>query len=344
MWARHCASARCASRRVRKCFSESQGQSAPAPATSIFLLLKQILLAVAATVFAWGASLGHAQGWEAGTDGLARIPALAARVTDLAGTLTASERQALEEKLAAWEQASGNQLVVLSVPSTKPEPIEAYSIRVAEAWKIGRKGNDNGALFLIAKDDKKMRIEVGYGLEGSLTDATARRIIAETVAPYFRQTQFAAGINAGVDQIIAVVNQGEPLAARPATLPKRPGGGFSFETLLILLFVVVPVLGSMFRRIFGKALGSTVGAGVVGAAAWFVAGSLVIAIGAAIIAFVVMLMFGLSSGLARRSGGIWLPSGGGGWGGGGWSGGGGGGGFSGGGGGFGGGGASGGWD
>ncbi|MEJ7669147.1 MAG: TPM domain-containing protein [Casimicrobiaceae bacterium] len=305
--------------------------------------MKRILLALAATVFALVGALGHAQGWEAGTDGLARIPALTKRVTDLAGTLTTAERQALEEKLAAWEQASGNQLVVLSVPSTQPEPIEAYSIRVAEAWKIGRKGNDNGALFLIAKDDKKMRIEVGYGLEGSLTDATARRIIAETVAPFFRQTQFAAGINAGVDQIIAVVNKGEPLAARPATPAKRVGGGFSFETLLILLFVVVPVLGSMLRRVFGKALGSTVGAGVVGAAAWFVAGSLAIAIGAAIAAFIVMLMFGLSSGLARRGGGVWLPSGGGGWGGG-WSGGGGGGGFSGGGGGFGGGGASGGWD
>ncbi|MGI8896387.1 MAG: TPM domain-containing protein [Casimicrobiaceae bacterium] len=306
--------------------------------------MKRILPAVAATVFALVAALGYAQGWEAGTDGLARIPALTQRVTDLAATLTPPERQALEDKLAAWEQATGNQLVVLSVPSTKPEPIEAYSIRVAEAWKIGRKGNDNGALFLIAKDDKKMRIEVGYGLEGSLTDATARRIIAETVAPYFRQTQFAAGINAGVDQIIAVVNKGEPLAGPPATPAKRVGGGFSFETLLILLFVVVPVLGSMLRRIFGKALGSTVGAGVVGAAAWFVAGSLAIAIVAAIVAFIVMLMFGLGSGLARRGGGVWLPSGGGGWGGGGWSGGGGGGGFSGGGGGFGGGGASGGWD
>ena len=306
--------------------------------------MKRILLALAATVFALSGALGHAQGWETGTDGLARIPALTTRVTDLAGTLTPAERQALDEKLAAWEQASGNQLVVLSVPSTKPEPIETYSIRVAEAWKIGRKGNDNGALFLIAKDDKKMRIEVGYGLEGSLTDVTARRIIAETVAPYFRQTQFAAGINAGVDQIMAVVNKGEPLAARPATPAKRSGDGFPFETLLILLFVVVPILGSMLRRVFGKALGSTVGAGVVGAAAWFVAGSLAIAIGAAIVAFIVMLMFGLGSGLARRGGGVWLPSGGGGLGGGGWSGGGGGGGFSGGGGGFGGGGASGGWD
>jgi len=299
---------------------------------------------VATTALLLVAALGHAQGWEAGTDGLARIPALTKRVTDLAGTLTPSEQQALEGKLAAWEEATGNQLVVLSVPSTKPEPIEAYSIRVAEAWKIGRKGNDNGVLFLIAKDDKKMRIEVGYGLEGSLTDAMARRVIAETVAPYFRQTQFAAGINAGVDQIIAVVDKGEPLAQRGASPAKRASSGFSFETLLILLFVVVPVLGSFLRRIFGKALGSTVGAGVVGTAAWFVAGSLVIAIVAAIIAFIVMLMFGLGSGLARRGGGVWLPSGGSGWGGGGWSGGGGGGGFSGGGGGFGGGGASGGWD
>src|SRR6185503_11658983 len=151
--------------------------------------------------------------WRADTSGLAPIPKLAARVTDETNTLSAAERQALETKLADWEQRTGNQLVVLLIPSTKIEPIEAYSIRVAEAWKIGRKGQDNGVLFLIAKNDRKMRFEVGYGLEGVLTDVTARRIIAETVTPYFRQNNFAAGINAGVDRVISVVGKGEPLPA-----------------------------------------------------------------------------------------------------------------------------------
>src|SRR5437764_9629952 len=129
-----------------------------------------------------GVALAQA-GWETGTDGLAPVPPLTARVSDLTNTLSPSERQALEAKLTAWEQQSGNQLVVLMVPSTKPEPIEGYSLRVAEAWKIGRKGKDNGALFVIAKDDRKLRIEVGYGLEGVLTDVTSKRIIAESVAP-----------------------------------------------------------------------------------------------------------------------------------------------------------------
>ena len=143
--------------------------------------------------------------------------------------------QALDAKLAAWEQKTGNQLVVLMVPTTQPEPIEAYSIRVAEAWKIGRKGQDNGVLLLVAKDDRKLRIEVGYGLEGVLTDVTSRRIIGDTIAPFLRQNQFAQGIDAGVDQIIAVVDKGEPLPAKPAAKPQARGGGFSIEMLLIVV-------------------------------------------------------------------------------------------------------------
>jgi len=288
------------------------------------------------------ATSAMAQGWETGSDGLAPIPPLHARVTDLTNTLPASDQQALEAKLAAWERDTGNQMVVLIVPSTKPEPIEAYSIRVAEAWKIGRKGQDNGVLFLIAKDDRKMRLEIGYGLEGVLTDATSRRIIAETVTPFFRQNQFAAGINAGVERVISVVGKGEPLpAAKEQPKARRGFGGFDFGTLLIILLVVVPVIGGILARIFGKVLGSTVGGGIVGAAAWIIGGSLLVALFAAIVGFVIMLMFGATGGIGRRGGG-WIPIGGGGWGGGGgFSGGGGG--FSGGGGSFGGGGASGGW-
>jgi uncharacterized protein len=279
--------------------------------------------------------------WESGTDGLAPIPPLAARVTDRTGTLAEAERAALEDKLARFEQQTGNQLVVLMVPSTKPEPIEGYALRVAEAWKIGRKGADNGALFVVAKDDRKMRIEVGYGLEGVLTDAAARRIIADDVAPQFRAGRFAAGLDAGVDRIIATLGPDRTSARPPSRAPTGTGGGVDFGTLLIVLFIGVPVLGGILKRIFGRALGSTVGAGIVGAGAWFLVGSLLLAGLAGLVAFVVLLASGVGSGFGRRGGGVFLPTGG--WGGGRGGGFGGGGGFSGGGGSFGGGGASGGW-
>jgi uncharacterized protein len=312
---------------------------APRTAAVTFRAVARTLLAFAA--FGLLLSLARAQGtWEATSEGLAPIPPLQARVTDLTHTLSASERDALESKLAAWEQKTGNQLAVLLVPSTKPEPIEAYSIRVAEAWKIGRKGQDNGALFTIAKDDRKMRIEVGYGLEGTLTDAMSKRIIADEVAPLFRQGQFAAGINAGVDRIMAVVEKGEPASPAKQSATKRSGPHFNLEAILVILFVVVPLVGRVLSAMLGKLLGSGVGAALVGAGAFFVVGSMVIAIIAGIVAFIVMLLFGLGGGFGRRGGGVWIPTGGGGTFGGG---GGGGGGFSGGGGSFGGGGASGNW-
>jgi uncharacterized protein len=297
--------------------------------------------ALAATLLAFAPG---AAAWEAGSDGLAPIPPLEARVTDLTQTLRQAERAVLEAKLADWEATTTNQLAVLLVPSTQPEPIEAYSIRVADAWKIGRKGNDNGVLLVVAKNDRKVRIEVGYGLEGTLTDVTSRRIIAETIAPAFREGRFAAGIEAGVDRIIAVVAEGKPLPPRKGGDARQPTGGVNLEMLLLVLFVVVPLVGGILRAIFGRLLGSTVGAGIVGAAAWFVAGSVVIALLVAILAFVVMIFVGLGAGLKGRGGGVWMPSSGAGWGGGssgvGSSGGGG---FSGGGGSFGGGGASGSW-
>jgi uncharacterized protein len=298
--------------------------------------LAPLLLAGALALAAIGAG---AQPWETGTDGLLPIPPLSARVTDLTQTLAPAETAALEAKLADWEARTSNQLAVLVVPTTQPEPIESYALRVAEKWKIGRKGQDNGALFLIAKNDRKMRIEVGYGLEGTLTDVTARRIIAENVAPAFRENRFAAGINAGVDRMIAVVAEGKPLPPPRTESARRPGSGFSLDTLLLILFVVVPVVGGVLRRMFGRLLGSTVGAGIVGTAAWIFVGSLAIAILAGIVAFFVMIFFGLSGGMGR--GGGWTSTGGG-WGGGG-GGGSSGGGFSGGGGSFGGGGASGNW-
>jgi uncharacterized protein len=275
---------------------------------------------------------------DAPKDGLVPVPALTSAVTDQTGTLSASERQALESKLRDWEARTTNQLAVLIVPTTAPEPIEQYTLRVAEAWKIGQKGKDNGAILLVAKNDKRIRIEVGYGLEGVLTDITSRRIIAENIAPEFSKGNFAAGINAGVDRIIEVVGAGEPL---PALTPQRrtaPARHFDFGTMLIVLLVAVPVLGSVLRSVFGKVGGSLLGGGIVGAIAWFVASSLLIAGVAAVVGFIVMLFSGISG---RGGPGIFIPGGGGGFGGGGF---GGGGGFSGGGGSFGGGGASGGWN
>jgi len=289
-------------------------------------------IAAAAAIVISTAALAVA--WDPPKDGLHPVPPLTSQVTDLTGTLSSSERQALETKLHDWEARTGNQLVVLMVPTTAPEPIEEYSLRVAEAWKIGKKGKDNGAIFLIAKNDKHMRIEVGYGFEGVLTDVTSRRIIGETVAPYFKQGQFAQGINAGVDRIIEVIGSGEPLPAEPARRA-APRHSFDYGNLFIILLVAVPVVGTILRSMFGNIGGSAIGAGVAGAVAWFIAGSLLIAGGVAIVAFLIIVfsMFG-----GRGVG--WIP-GAGGFGGGG---GGGGGGFSGGGGSFGGGGASGGWD
>jgi uncharacterized protein len=269
--------------------------------------------------------------------GVRAVPPLTSRVTDQTGTLSASERQALESKLADWEARTSNQLVVVIVPTTEPEPIEQYSLRIAEAWKIGQKGKDNGAIFLIAKDDRRMRIEVAYGFEGVLTDVTARRIIGETVAPYFKQGQFAQGINAGVDRIIEVIGTGQPL-------PVETTGGhptrhsFDFGNLFIILLVAVPIVGTVLRSMFGNIGGSAVGAGLAGTVTWFLAGSLLIAGGVAAVAFIIIIFSMFSGG----RGGGWFPGGGGGgFGGGGF--GGGGGGFSGGGGSFGGGGASGSW-
>lgn len=302
-------------------------------------------IALVGALFAWvtfaSAPLFAAPSQQ-GTEGLQPVPALSGRVLDLTGTLSAPEKQSLETKLADWEARTTNQLVVVMVGTTSPEPIESFSLRLAEAWKIGRRGQDNGALLVIAKDDKKMRIEVGYGLEGTLTDVTSRRIIAENVAPLFSKGQFNAGIEAGVDRIIAVVGTGEPLPPQTTKRRAPSNNGFDFGTLALLLFFAVPVVGGILQRIFGKLPGSAIGSGVLGFAAWAVAGSLFIAVAAGIIGFMVMIFSGIGSGLGRR-GGVFFPPGGG-WGGGGGGFSGGGGGFSGGGGSFGGGGASGGWN
>ncbi|MDF3834600.1 YgcG family protein, partial [Cupriavidus basilensis] len=144
-------------------------------------------------------------------DGFVPVPPLTQRVTDLTGTLSASQRSALENVLAEYEQQRGSQIFVLMVPTTEPEPIDAYSIRVADAWRAGRKGIDDGVILLIAKDNpaglRKMRLEVGRGVQGSLTDAMSKRILQDVMAPHFRQNDFYGGIAAGVSAIQATIDK-----------------------------------------------------------------------------------------------------------------------------------------
>src|ERR1700750_2107115 len=166
------------------------------------------------------------------------VPVLTARVTDQTGTLSAADTAALEQKLKDFESRKGSQIAVLIVPTTQPEDIAQYSIRVAEQWKLGRKGIDDGALLIVAKDDRRLRIEVGYGLEGALNDATANRIISEIITPKFKQGDFVGGINAGVDRMISVID-GEPLPA-----PKPPQQRLSSDKIdqLGQLFPVILIL------------------------------------------------------------------------------------------------------
>lgn len=270
------------------------------------------------------------------------VPPLTARVTDQTGTLTGDQIAGLEQKLKDFEARKGSQIAVLIVPTTQPEDIAQYSIRVVEQWKLGRKGIDDGALLIVAKDDRRVRIEVGYGLEGALTDATSNRIISEIVTPKFKQGDFFGGINDGVDRMIGVID-GEPLPA-----PKPPHQRLSSDNidqlgqLFPVILILTIVLGGILRRAFGRLPGSLITGGGVAFVAWLFLGIWAIAGLAGLLAFVFTLFGDLFfSGGGFPGGGY---GGGYGRGGSGWSGGGGGGGgFSGGGGSFGGGGASGNW-
>jgi uncharacterized protein len=268
------------------------------------------------------------------------VPRLTGRVVDLTSTLTSSERAALEQKLAALEQRKGSQVAVLMVKSTEPEAIEQFSLRVAEAWKIGR-GNktDDGVVVIVAKDDRQMRIEVGYGLEGAVPDALAKRIIAEQITPHFRGGDYAGGLNAGVDALAKLID-GEALPPPAAQTARDRGnnGGKGFESFFGLLFILAVFVAPVLRRIFGGLFGGVLLGGLAAFLVWAVSGILIFALGVGFVAFM-LTAAGIVGGPGRWS------SGGGFWGGGGFGGGfgGGGGGFGGGGGRFGGGGASGGW-
>ncbi|UXY13687.1 YgcG family protein [Chitiniphilus purpureus] len=261
------------------------------------------------------------------------VPRLTARVTDLTGTLSTEQQAALDARLAGLERGHGSQLAILLVPSTQPETIEQYAIRVAEQWRLGRKGVDDGVLLLVAKNDRRVRIEVGYGLEGALTDATASRIIRETILPAFRHGDFAGGIQAGTERIALIIG-GEAL---PAPQAEDTGGNDAFPPLIVLAAILFG--GLILSKVAGNWIGSAGAAGVSTVAAlgsgYGLVTAALVALGMLVLLAIVRsrLFWDLAGVALSHSGGGYRVGGGSG----------GGGGFSGGGGGFGGGGASGGW-
>ena len=221
------------------------------------------------------------------------VPPLTTRLTDQTATLTASQTASLEENLRAFEARKGSQLAVLIVATTEPETIEQYALRVAEQWKLGRKKVDDGVILVIAKNDQTLRLEVGYGLEGALNDATSKRILSETITPYFKQGDFNGGITAGVTQIIQVID-GEPL---PAPAEKRLGGISGLQPFMPIIFILALVGGGILRAALGRVPGAVVTGGVVALVAWLLVGALSMALLAGVMALLFTL---LSGGMAGR--------------------------------------------
>jgi uncharacterized protein len=290
----------------------------------------------AGLMMAW---LGLAQGQE-----LQPVPSLAARVTDTTGTLDAKQSDALEARLAAFEREAGSQIVVLIVASTQPEDITSYAYRVADQWKVGRREVGDGLLIVVAKDDRKVRIEVAKALEGAVPDLAAKVIIDNAIRPAFKAGDYAGGLNAAVDQLAARV-RGEALPA-PMERGKKKSKGLAdtgWDQLAMFFFVAVPILGAVLTGIMGRKLGALATSSAAGGIAWWLGAPLVLAGVAGVVALILVGVLGVGSAgqrLAGRRGHgvppiIWGGGSGGGGGGGGFS--------SGGGGDFGGGGASGDW-
>ncbi len=289
-------------------------------------------------VLAWLMLVGLGAAAQAQDGGVLPVPALSSHVIDQASALAAPQRQALDDKLAAFEQERGTQLVVLIVPTTEPEDIAAYAQRVGDTWKIGRREVGDGLLLVVALNDRRVRIEVAKALEGAVPDLAASRIIEGAIVPAFKRGDVAAGIDAGVDQLMARV-RGENLP-----LPE-PGGtrsppGAQLEDLVVFGLIGVPIVAGVLGALFGRKLGALLTGGLGGGIVWLLTTSLMLGG----VAGVVVAIFALAMGNGGGRRGGWGGGPGGGWGGGGGGFGGGGGGWSSGGGGnFGGGGASGRW-
>src|SRR5258706_12150916 len=271
------------------------------------------------------------------------VPPLKAHVTDLTGTLTGTQQQDLDRRLREFESRKGSQIAVLMLPSTQPETIEEYSIRVAEAWKVGRAKIDDGVILVVAKNDRKLRVEVGRGLEGAIPDAVAKRVVSDVITPHFKTGDFYGGIAAGTGALMKLIEGEGLLAPRSGVIIDGVHRTIDFQTIVMLLVALV-LMHALFQRLFGRVTGAGISGGIVGAIVWLAAGGLAFAVIGGLIGFVIALISGSGSRLVNWASGGRCPGGGfcgGGFGGGGF--GGDGGGFSGGGGGFSGGGASGSW-
>jgi uncharacterized protein len=250
----------------------------------------KIIVSICCALLCWAGLGAYAQGVQA-------VPALSARVVDTTNTLDAAARQTLDGKLAALEQKSGSQVVVLIVPSTAPEDIASYANRVANEWKIGRKAVGDGVLVIVAKNDRKLRIEVAKTLEGAIPDLAAKQIIDEALAPGLRSGDYAGGLSATIDRLAQRIDK----EALPAPVQPGSGGlnklgdGFQWMDIAIFLLFAIPIGGAIAKSVFGNKLGSLVTGGAVGALAFFVTASMVLAG----IAFVVALVFTLLSGFSR---------------------------------------------
>src|SRR6267143_2892487 len=216
------------------------------------------------------------------------VPPLTGRVVDQTGTLTSGDIASLTQTLKDLEIRKGSQIAVLVVPTTEGEAIEQFSIRVAEAWKIGRKKIDDGALLVIAKNDRHLRIEVGYGLEGALTDATTKRIIDEDITPKFKSGDFSGGISAGVDRMIRVID-GEKLPAPEPEHWRSPILSNYIDPLNPFVLVVVFIVGGGLRAAFGRLFGSVATGGLVAFLAWLFIGSIAIAATVGLIVVIFMM-------------------------------------------------------
>jgi uncharacterized protein len=251
------------------------------------------------------------------------VPSLRTRVTDITSTLSSQQQATLEQTIAAFEKRNGSQIAVLLVPTTQPETVEQYAVRVFEQWKLGRKGVDDGVLLLIAKNDRKLRIEVGYGLEGVLTDATAKRIIADDITPRFKQGDFYGGVSAGMERLINVIdseksptNTATPASTAIESNSLPPGSrdprdvsfsqGFGvFLSVVFVLFVLT--------RILGECLGGVIAGVIAGVVAWKMSGDMQMGLGVAagLSAFFIFLATSSSSGGGGGGGGFSSGGGGG---------------------------------
>jgi uncharacterized protein len=230
------------------------------------------------------------------------VPPLTGRVVDLTGTLSSGDAATLTRRLKDLEQRKGSQVAVLIVPTTDGEAIEPFSIRVAEAWKIGRRKVDDGALLVIAKNDRKLRIEVGYGLEGALTDVTAKRIIDEVITPKFRNGDFPGGISDGIDRIIRVID-GEKLPEPERSEWQSGNYVMHFNPLNPFVLFGMFVASAVFRSMLGRLLGAAVTAGLAAVIIWFAIGVLLLAgLGGAIV-FIIALFADLTAPSGRSGSG-----------------------------------------